>query len=120
MTLLDFENDEILKKIVLRQNVWQEIFNYYSKRTILQFTFVEFFLITNIFIMSHQVKLHRYIKGKICSPSENRKSIGKFGNILPEVLMTVHFFFYDFRVMVLGIILWHHVQVTVNPTAQNK
>ena len=120
MTLLDFENDEILKKIVLRQNVWQEIFNYYSKRTILQFTFVEFFLITNIFIMCHQVKLHRYIKGKICSPLENRKAIGKFGNILPEVLMTVHFFFYDFRVMVLGIILWHHVQVTVNPTAQNK
>ena len=93
MTLLDFENDEILTKIVLRKNVWQEIFNYYSKRTILQFTFVEFFLITNIFIMCHQVKLHRYIKGKICSPSENRKSIGKFGNILPEVLMTVHFFF---------------------------
>ena len=53
MTFLDFENDEILTKIVLRKNVWQEIFNYYSKRTILQFTFVGFFLITNIFIMCH-------------------------------------------------------------------
>ena len=53
---------------------------------------LDFFFITNIFIMCHYVKLHRYIKGKICSPSENRKSIGKIGNILPEVLMTVHFF----------------------------
>ena len=93
MTLLDFENDEILKNIVLRKNVWQEMFNYCSKRKILQFTFVGFFLFTNIFIMCHQVKLYRYIKGKICSPSKNRKSIGKIGNILPEVLMTVHFFF---------------------------
>ena len=53
MTLLDFENDEIHKKIVLRKNVLQEIFNNYNKRTILQFTFIGFYRITNIFIMCH-------------------------------------------------------------------